>query len=109
MEFTDSYEIPAPRQAVWEALLDPAVLQEALPGCKSLTREAETESFIGEMQLKLGPVKANFKGVVEIKDIDPGRGYRLVGSGKGGRRRFCLRRGHGDARRIGRRPHTARL
>ena len=36
------------------------------------------------MKVKLGPVKATFKGKVELQDLDPPNGYRIVGEGEGG-------------------------
>jgi len=36
MKLEGSYEVKAPRQKVWEAFLDPAVLQKAIPGCEKL-------------------------------------------------------------------------
>jgi carbon monoxide dehydrogenase subunit G len=33
---------------------------------------------------KIGPVKARFKGKVNLTDLDPPNGYRIVGEGDGG-------------------------
>ena len=33
MDMTGQHTIPAPRQTVWEALNDPDVLKECIPGC----------------------------------------------------------------------------
>ena len=33
---------------------------------------------------KVGPVKANFTGIVHLTDMDPPNGYRISGEGKGG-------------------------
>ncbi len=30
--------IPVPRDVVWKALNDPAVLKQCIPGCKSITK-----------------------------------------------------------------------
>ena len=35
MEISGEHRFDAPRAAVWEALLDPAALQAALPGCEA--------------------------------------------------------------------------
>src|SRR4030067_692272 len=43
MEFSGEYRIPAPPQAVWNALNDPAVLQACIAGCKSLEKISDTE------------------------------------------------------------------
>ena len=41
MELTGEYRIPASRERVWEALNDPAILQQSIPGCESLERSGE--------------------------------------------------------------------
>ena len=36
MKIEGSHEIAVPRQLVWDAFLDPARLQQAIPGCEKL-------------------------------------------------------------------------
>ena len=36
------------------------------------------------VKVKLGPVKATFRGKVELADLDPPNGYRIAGEGEGG-------------------------
>ena len=36
MKLEGSYEVKAPREKVWNAFLDPATLQKAIPGCEKL-------------------------------------------------------------------------
>ncbi|MFN3797037.1 MAG: SRPBCC domain-containing protein, partial [Sphingobium yanoikuyae] len=36
MRMTGEERIAAPRDAVWQALNDPAVLRQCIPGCQSL-------------------------------------------------------------------------
>ena len=83
MEMTGEYRITAPRQAVWEALNDPAVLKDCLQGCDQLERVSDTQ-FEATLTTKVGPVKMTFKGSVELSDIDPRNGYTISGEGKGG-------------------------
>ena len=40
-------------------------------------------------QAKVGPVKAKFKGNVELSDIDPPNGYTISGQGNGGAAGFA--------------------
>jgi carbon monoxide dehydrogenase subunit G len=37
MEMSGEYQIAAPRDKVWAALNDPAILKESIPGCQELT------------------------------------------------------------------------
>ena len=83
MELSGEYRIPAPRQAVWEALNDPAVLKDCIPGCESLEKVSDTE-MTATVVAKVGPVKATFKGHVTLSNLRPGTSYTITGEGKGG-------------------------
>jgi hypothetical protein len=83
MEMSGEYRIPAPRDTVWLALNDPAILRECIPGCQSLEKTSET-TMTAKVQAKVGPVKANFTGDVSLSNVDPPRGYTISGEGKGG-------------------------
>ncbi len=88
MKLADEKRIAAPRQAVWEGLNDPDVLQKAIPGCESLEKTSDT-GFAAEVRAKVGPVKAKFKGQVELSDLNPPESYRISGEGKGGAAGFA--------------------
>ena len=83
MEMTGEYRIPAPRQRVWEALNDPEILEQCIPGCEELQKTAEN-AFEARVMAKVGPVKARFKGNVTLSDIHPPESYVISGEGKGG-------------------------
>jgi carbon monoxide dehydrogenase subunit G len=83
MEMSGAYTIPAPRAAVWEALNDVECLRQAIPGCETITRVSDTE-IEATVVAKVGPVKASFKGMVTLSDLDPPSGYTIRGEGKGG-------------------------
>ena len=83
MEMKGEYTIPAPRAAVWAALNDVETLKAAIPGCDSINRLSDTE-IEATVTAKVGPVKASFKGLVTISDLDPPNGYTIRGEGKGG-------------------------
>jgi carbon monoxide dehydrogenase subunit G len=83
MKITGETLIPAPREAVWQALNDPVVLRQAIPGCESLERTADNE-FKATVSSKIGPIAARFNGNVKLSDLDPPNGYTLTGSGNGG-------------------------
>jgi carbon monoxide dehydrogenase subunit G len=75
--------IAAPVDKVWAALNDPAVLKEAIPGCQSLEMKSPTE-MAATVVLKIGPIKATFKGEVTLKNLKPPHSYTIQGEGKGG-------------------------
>ncbi|MEN9932560.1 MAG: hypothetical protein RIS17_1133, partial [Pseudomonadota bacterium] len=85
MDLAGSVEIASPRSQLWAALNDPDVLARCIDGVERLTRtEGDVPTFDGEMQAKVGPVRAKFAGVVRLEDIVAPERYRLVGEGKGG-------------------------
>ncbi|MCJ2178988.1 CoxG family protein [Novosphingobium album (ex Hu et al. 2023)] len=83
MQMTGEQQIAAPRQKVWEALNDPAVLAQCIPGCQSLDRDGP-DRFVAVAEVKIGPIGARFKGNVQLSDIDAPNGYTITGSGNGG-------------------------
>lgn len=83
MQMTGEQRIAAPRQKVWEALNDPAVLAQCIPGCQSLERDGDNR-FVAVAEVKIGPIGARFKGNVQLSEIDPANGYTITGSGNGG-------------------------
>ena len=83
MTMTGEYQLPASQQAVWEKLNDPAVLKACIPGCQELEKTGDN-GFKATATIKIGPVKATFKGAVTLSDIDPPNGYKISGQGEGG-------------------------
>lgn len=83
MDMTGERLIPAPRQRVWDALNDPAVLKECIPGCESLEKTGDNE-LRATAGIKIGPISARFTGKVQLTDLDPPTSYRISGEGQGG-------------------------
>lgn len=88
MELTGQYKIPATRQEVWEALNDPEILKQSIPGCEEVEKLSETE-FNAVTRTKIGPVSARFSGRIELTDLDPPRSFRINGEGTGGAAGFA--------------------
>ena len=83
MQMSDTRRIDAPPAAVFAALTDPEVLKASIPGCTELTGSVE-DGFEASVTQKVGPVKATFKGVVAVEDVDAPNSLTLNGEGKGG-------------------------
>jgi len=83
MELAQRLEIPLAKQAVWDALNDPVVLKQCLPGCHRFDLTDE-HCFEITVQAKVGPVKAVFKGKVSLTEMDPPHSYQISGQGQGG-------------------------
>ena len=83
MVMTGEVQLPASREVVWVKLNDADVLKACIPGCEELNKASDTE-FQAIAVVKIGPVKARFKGKVNLTDLDPPNGYRISGEGEGG-------------------------
>jgi uncharacterized protein len=83
MKLSGEEVIPAGVQAVWNALNDPQVLKQCIPGCESITKTGDN-AYSARLVAKVGPVKAGFTGSVQLKDLNPPKSYRIEGKGEGG-------------------------
>jgi uncharacterized protein len=83
MDLTGEYHIAAPREAVWRALNDPAILKQSIPGCEEIQKLSDTE-MTARVKARVGPVSATFNGKVTLSDLDPPNGYKISGEGQGG-------------------------
>jgi uncharacterized protein len=83
MDMTGEITLDAPREKVWAALNDPAVLMQSIPGCEVLEKVSDTE-FTATVVTKVGPIKAKFSGRVILTDIVAPESYTISGEGQGG-------------------------
>ena len=83
MTMTGEVQLPASRAKVWDKLNDPEVLKHCMPGCEQLDRIGDNE-FQAVATVKVGPVKARWKGKIRLSDFDPPNSYRITGEGEGG-------------------------
>lgn len=83
MELKDQQKINASRAVVYAALNDAEILRQCIPGCEALEITSETD-MTATVVLKVGPVKAKFKGVIKLSNLNPPVSYTLTGEGKGG-------------------------
>lgn len=83
MQITGEHVIAAPRDAVWQALNDPLILKQCIPGCETIDKVSDTE-FTAKVAVAVGPVRAKFAGRVLLSNLDPPNGYTIAGEGQGG-------------------------
>jgi len=83
VELNDEILINAPMARVYEALNDPEILQQCIPGCEELIKHSETE-LEAKVVLKVGPVKARFGGTVDLDTSGAPSAFSLTGQGNGG-------------------------
>lgn len=88
MNIAGERRVPASRQAVWDAVMDPDILCGLIPGCQSLT-QSEPFQYDAVVQVKVGPLKATFGGEVRLTDVMAPHRCRIEGEGQGGAAGFA--------------------
>ena len=80
MKLSGSYQINLEKLKVWEALNDPEILKQSIPGCEDFKKNSDTE-FTATATNKIGPFNATFTGDIQLKDINAPNSYTIEGSG----------------------------
>ncbi len=69
MKLEQSFEVKAPIEDVWSALIDLERVAPCLPGA-SITGHDDDGTYHGEFKVKLGPTTASYRGTVVIEEAD---------------------------------------
>jgi len=80
--------VPASQQQTWDALNDPAMLKQCVPGCESIDPIGDNQYQV-LMVARVGPVSAKFKGKLTLSDIQPPSSYSISFEGQGGAAGFA--------------------
>jgi carbon monoxide dehydrogenase subunit G len=82
MKLEGEHRFAVPRDAVWAALVDPAILARVLPGIEQL-EPAGDNSWKAAMAMQVGPVQGRFQGSLALSDLVAPESYRLKLEGSG--------------------------
>ena len=82
MKIEGKHQIDAPRTRVYEALINPEVLQRTIPGCERLERTGE-DTYAATIRAGVGAIKGVFNGTVKLEDLRAPEHFRMVVEGKG--------------------------
>jgi len=69
MKLEQSFEVNAPIEQVWTALIDLEKVAPCLPGA-AITGHDDDGTYHGEFQVKLGPTTASYRGTIKIESAD---------------------------------------
>jgi uncharacterized protein len=69
MKLEQTFEVAAPVDEVWTALIDLERVAPCLPGAEITDRD-EQGTYHGTFTVKLGPATAAYRGTIRIEDID---------------------------------------
>ena len=82
MKLNGTQTFAAPRQKVWEFLVDPQRLARCLPGCEKLETTGEHE-YSGVINVRIAAVKGVYNGKVKLDELQPPTHYKMLLDGKG--------------------------
>jgi carbon monoxide dehydrogenase subunit G len=69
VKLEQSFDVAAPLERVWEALIDVERVAPCLPGA-SVTSRNEDGSYNGAFSVKIGPTSASYAGKLEMEQVD---------------------------------------
>jgi len=81
MKLTGSYKLNVKKEIAWNALNDPSILKQCIPGCDSFAKENDN-SFNASATNQIGPMNATFSGVIKLSNIKKNESYTLSGEGQ---------------------------
>jgi len=82
MRLTITAVVPAARERVFAALVDPAILQRCIPGCESLV-ETAPDTYQAALRVGVAGLKGSYTGTATIRDRRPPDGLTIALDGKG--------------------------
>jgi carbon monoxide dehydrogenase subunit G len=82
MDLNGDVTLEAPPEAVYATLTNPESLLKTMPGLKALTPDGPGR-YQAVMEIGVSAVRGRYTGVMEIRDPDPPRRYRLWIQGQG--------------------------
>ena len=81
MKLSGSYKLNVKKEVVWQALNDPNILRQCIPGCESFEKESDT-IFTVTATNQVGPMNATFSGKINLTNIQKNQSYTLSGEGQ---------------------------
>jgi len=81
MKLSGSYKLNVKKKIVWQALNDPNILKQCIPGCESFEKESDTIFSVAATN-QIGPMNATFSGTVTLSNIHENQSYTITGEGQ---------------------------
>lgn len=82
MKISGHYRLPVGRERAYQALQDPELLAQCMPGCESLD-PVGNDTYKMRMKMILASMNGLFEGQVHIAEPNRPESFRLVVEGKG--------------------------
>ena len=82
LNFSGNETIDVDPQTLWDALIDPEILQKVVPGCREICAIGEAE-YIMALDLRVAAVGGSFEGKIALFDMHPPARCQIMVSGEG--------------------------
>lgn len=82
MQLEGSHKIGAPRERVFAALVDPAILEKCIPGLEEMVQTGDNQ-YSAKLTAGVGAIKGVFSATISLEDVSAPEHYKLVVEGKG--------------------------
>ena len=69
MKFSQSAQIPVPREPLWNFLMDVPKVAQSLPGVESVSQIDDT-TYEGKLKVRVGPIVLNLQGKIFMEEKD---------------------------------------
>src|SRR3546814_12647659 len=78
MQIANSFHVPLPAEQAWAVLLNVPRIAPCMPGARLHSTDADSDTYAGEVQVRLGPVLLVFRGRAILKEVVPADHRALV-------------------------------
>jgi uncharacterized protein len=82
MDISGSYTLSAPREQVWDALLDPNIVTRTVPGCESVEQTDDNQYAI-RLNVGVAGLKGFYDNTLRVLDAQKPEMYRIIVDGTG--------------------------
>ena len=81
MKLIGSYKLSVKKEIIWQALNNPDILKQCIPGCESFVKESSTVFSVSATN-QIGPMNATFSGKISLSNIKENESYTISGEGQ---------------------------
>ena len=81
MKLIGSYKLNVKKEIIWQALNNPDILKQCIPGCESFVKESSTVFSVSATN-QIGPMNATFSGKISLSNIKENESYTISGEGQ---------------------------
>jgi uncharacterized protein len=82
MKIEGAHTIKAPRESLYQLMIDPEILRRCVPGCQSLEASGDS-SYKMILKAGVGSIKGVFTGSIKLEEMREPEHYKMIVEAKG--------------------------